>query len=483
MGRPRGVTGGRVCRAWVAQPGFGMMPAMLLARMLMIAALTAGVGADARAPAPAPSAGPAPVARVFPYPMHVSRLQNGLTLVVVPMESGGLVAYRTAVRTGARDEYERGHTGFAHFFEHMMFRGTERFPAEVYNRLITEMGADANAYTSSDLTVYQLDIAAEDLDRVMELEADRFMNLQYSEAAFKTEAGAVYGEYRKNKASPGYVLYEQLARTAFTRHTYGHMTIGLEADIKAMPSMFKYSKSFFSRYYRPENCIIVIAGDVDPVAAKAGVERHYSAWKPGYVAPKIKPEPPQKRERRARVTYPGKTLPRVVVAYKAGAADPDDRDWVAQLVLAELAFGETSEIERALRLEQQLVQHIGASPSYNRDPGLWSVSATIKRPADIERVLAEIDKTVARFREQPPPREALDAVVANMKYGFLMSLDTPSAVAGQLARMAAVTGKPDAYDRMYAQLGRVTPEDVQRVAQAIFVDARRSVLTLEGAGR
>ncbi len=472
-------------RLWSLARSFesGIMPSMLV-RLLTIAALAVGVSGPAGAPDVAAdaarSADASPAKGVFPYPMHVSKLPNGLTLVVVPMDSGGLVAYRTAVRTGARDEYERGHTGFAHFFEHMMFRGTERFPAEVYGRIVTELGADANAYTSADLTVYQLDIAAEDLERVMEIESDRFMNLSYSEEAFKTEAGAVYGEYRKSRASPGYWLYEKLLRVAFKRHTYAHMTIGFEADIKAMPTMYGYSKLFFSRYYRPENCVVIVAGDVEPAAVKAGVERYYGAWEPGYVAPKVKPEPAQQRERRARVKYPGKTLPRLVVGYKAGAADPDDRAWAASLVLARLAFGQTSDVYRQLRLEQRVVQSIGASPSRGRDPGLWSISATVKRGEDIERVLAEIDKTVARFRDAPPAPDALAAVTSNMKYGFLMDLDTPSAVAGRLARIAAITGAPDAYDRMYAQLERVTPADVQRAAEAIFNDKRRTVVILEG---
>src|SRR6185503_2117738 len=104
----------------------------------------------------------------------------------------GLASVRTAVRTGARDEYEAGHSGFAHFFEHMMFRGTVKFPQEVYQRIYTELGAATNAYTNVDMTIYKSDVAAEDLPRVFEMEADRFMNLDYALQAFQTEAGAVY---------------------------------------------------------------------------------------------------------------------------------------------------------------------------------------------------------------------------------------------------------------------------------------------------
>ena len=129
---------------------------------------------------------------IIPFPTETRTLPNGLTVIVVPMPSDGLAAYWTVVRTGSRDEYEPGRTGFAHFFEHMMFRGTERFPSDIYNRIVTSIGADANAYTTDDHTAYHLAMAAEDLEQVMEIESDRFQNLSYAESAFQTEAGAVY---------------------------------------------------------------------------------------------------------------------------------------------------------------------------------------------------------------------------------------------------------------------------------------------------
>ena len=159
-----------------------------------------------------------PVTPIIPYPTETRTLPNGLTAIVVPMPSDGLVAYWTIVRTGSRDEYEEGRSGFAHFFEHMMFRGTERYPADAYNRVITTIGADANAYTTDDHTAYHLSMAAEDLEQVMDLESDRFQHLSYAEGAFQTEAGAVYGEYRKTRTEPDFALYEDLVAAAFERH-------------------------------------------------------------------------------------------------------------------------------------------------------------------------------------------------------------------------------------------------------------------------
>jgi zinc protease len=188
------------------------------------------------------------VNRIIPYPSSTRTLANGLEVIVMPTPTEGLAAFWSIVRTGSRDEYEPGRSGFAHFFEHMMFRGTERYPSDVYARTLTSLGADGNAYTTDDHTAYHISMTAEDLERVVELEADRFQNLSYAEAAFQTEAGAVYGEYRKSRTEPEFALYEALVDKAFEKHPYGHTTIGYERDIAAMPSMYGYSREFVARY-------------------------------------------------------------------------------------------------------------------------------------------------------------------------------------------------------------------------------------------
>ena len=191
----------------------------------------------AATPVLAQQAGPAD--RLITFPTHVETLDNGLKTIVISMPGSGLVSYWSIVRTGSRDEFEPDHTGFAHFFEHMMFRGTERFPSDAYNQALTSIGASGNAFTTDDLTAYHISIPAEDLAMVMDLESDRFRNLAYSESDFRTEAGAVYGEYRKNITNPFFVIYEAMMGTAFDVHTYGHTTMGYEKDIAAMPTMYE----------------------------------------------------------------------------------------------------------------------------------------------------------------------------------------------------------------------------------------------------
>jgi zinc protease len=415
---------------------------------------------------------------VFPFKIHQRQLKNGLTAIVIPIAGSGLTAVRTAVRTGSRDEYEPGRSGFAHFFEHMMFRGTKKYPAEARERVVTAMGASSNAYTSNDMTVYEFDIASEDLEKVMDLESDRFMNLAYSDEQFQTEAGAVYGEYRKNRASPFFQLFEKISETAFIKHTYGHTTMGYERDIAAMPKMIAYSKTFFSRYYRPENAVLLIVGDVEPDATLAMVEKYWSGWKRGYVAPKVPREPVQTAERKVDIAYEGRTLPLLALSYKTGALAPRDVEWVSQMVLAELAFGETSELYKQLVLEKQLVQRLQSQPSTDRDPSLFSVMAVLNDVGKLAEVQTAIEAAIEQARTKPYDAERVAKVASNLRNGFLLRLETPTAVAGELAQIAAITGGITAIDDMYTTLSRVTPETVQAAAVKLFDSRRRTVATL-----
>lgn len=412
---------------------------------------------------------------IIPYSHEETTLANGLKIIIMPMPSSGLVSYWSIVRTGSRDEYEAGHTGFAHFFEHMMFRGTEKYPADVYQRILTAIGADANAFTTDDLTTFHVSMTTADLPQVMELESDRFQNLSYAEADFQTEAGAVYGEYRKDRTDPVFVLYEALLGTAFRKHTYGHTTMGYEKDIAAMPTMYDYSRSFFARYYRPDNTVLFLAGDVDPDAAVKLAERHYGGWSAGYVAPDVPAEPPQTERRRVNVDYDGQTLPVIWVAYKLGRFDADDRTRVAANLLAALAFGETSAAYRRLVLNEQIVEFLQADANANRDPGLFDVYARVKDPGAVDYVLNIVEQTAASHRQSSPNAAQLAALQSHLKYDFLMGLQTPEAVAARLSRYIAIGGNLEGVERLYAAYDGIAPEDVQRAAQVYLTPERCTV--------
>ena len=189
------------------------------------------------------------------------------------------------MRTGSRNEVEPGKSGFAHFFEHMMFRGTENYSPDAYNAVIKEMGADSNAFTSDDLTVYHILAGKAALPKIVEIEADRFQHLQYEEPDFQKEARAVLGEYNKNASNPIEKMVETLYDNAFTTHTYKHTTMGFLKDIENMPNELAYSRQFFDRYYRPDNVVILVVGDADPETVFKLVEKRYGGWKRGRQAP------------------------------------------------------------------------------------------------------------------------------------------------------------------------------------------------------
>src|SRR4051812_12656989 len=219
--------------------------------------------------------------KVFPFPIRQTTLDNGLAVLSVPFDSPGIIAYYTVVRTGSRNEVERGLSGFAHFFEHMMFRGTERYPQAKYNDVLKSLGANANAFTTDDWTCYHMTVPASALATAVEIEADRFRNLKYDEADFQKEARAVLGEDNKSASSPFLILNETMQDKAYTTHTYKHTTIGFLADVKDMPNQFEYSKTFFDRWYRPENCTIVVAGDVDHERLVELARKAYGGWQRG----------------------------------------------------------------------------------------------------------------------------------------------------------------------------------------------------------
>lgn len=419
--------------------------------------------------------------KFFPYEYDTRIMDNGLTVVLIPMESPGLVSYQSVVRTGSRDEWEPGKSGFAHFFEHMMFRGTEKYPGPVYDSLMTTIGADANAYTTDDRTVYHQNFASEDLKLVIELEADRFQNLSYPEEDFQTEAGAVYGEYRKSVTSPWQVAFEALQDMAFDKHTYKHTTIGFERDIIKMPEQYEYSKSFFKRYYRPENVIIIIAGDIEKEQTFKWINEYYGNWEKGYVEPKITPEPPQTEMREKTISFEGRTLPLMIISHKGDAFDLDNKNIFAAMLLDEIAFGSTSDIYKKLVLNEQKVQFVSGDFGFTRDPGLLYIYSMVKSENDLDYVKNEIISTLDKYKEELVPEDKLNDLKKRTKYSYIMNLDNPKSVAGSLPQFVTYTGSVDVIDKMYNVIDSITPEDIKEAANRYFKEQKRNIITIKGA--
>ncbi|MGB0836184.1 MAG: M16 family metallopeptidase, partial [Psychrobium sp.] len=219
--------------------------------------------------------------KVFTQDYVLEELDNGLKVMIVKTDYPDLVSIQIPVSTGSRNEVEDGKTGFAHFFEHMMFKGSEKFPQKVYADIFKNAGVDNGAYTTNDYTNYHLDFSKEHLEKVLEIQADHFQNLKYTDAQFKTEALTVKGEYLKNNASPIRKLLAAVRDEAFDEHTYKHTTMGFFKDIEEMPNQIAYGKTFFERFYKPEYVSLVIVGDVDPAKTMAMVKKYWGNWQRG----------------------------------------------------------------------------------------------------------------------------------------------------------------------------------------------------------
>ncbi len=426
------------------------------------------------------SAAAAPQPRAFPYPYQIHDFANGLRLITVPTGFPNVVSVYIVVAAGSRNEVEPGKSGFAHLFEHMMFRGTEKYPPEKYEAVLKRAGAASNAYTTDDRTVYHTTFSKEDLETILEIEADRFRYLKYSENVFRTEALAVLGEYNKNSASPVHKLFEVLRDTAFDRHTYKHTTMGFLRDIQDMPNQYQYSLRFFDRWYRPEYTTIIVAGDIDHTHTRKLVEKYWADWPPGRYKADIPAEPPQKGPRSQRIDWPSPTLPWVVVAFKGAAYSDTRSDQVTLDILSFLGFSESSPLYKKLVLDDQTVDVLHVSNPDRLDPELFAAVARIKDPARIDAVRNDILATFESFRRTPVDPKRLDDVKKHLRYRFALTMDNTEAIADILAAYVGLRRTPETINRLYELYDKVTPEDIQQIARKYFTEDTRTIVTLIG---
>jgi len=415
---------------------------------------------------------------ILPFEATQRTLANGLKVIVVPTGFPNLVSLQIPVQTGSRNEVEPGKSGFAHFFEHMMFRGTERYPAHAYQEVVTRSGARQNAYTTDDYTNYHITFAKEDLETLLELEADRFMNLAYAEEDFKTEARAVLGEYNKNSADPLQKLIEVQRERAYSVHPYQHTTMGFIRDIEDMPNQFGYSREFFRRWYRPEYATVILAGDVEPEAAVALIEKYWGAWQPGDHRVEIPQEPEPVGPFVAHVPWQTPTLPWVTVAFHGPAFSETDKEFAAMDVLLDLHFGETSALyQRLVEREQKVDQLFPHLPS-NQDPGLATVLARVKRLEEAAYVRNAILETFAQARKKRVSSDRLEEAKSHNRYGFARTLDNSESIASTLARFVRFRRSYETLNNLFRVYDSLTPEDLHTTGEKFLIDSHLVQATL-----
>ena len=416
--------------------------------------------------------------KAFAYDYTIDDLPNGLRVVTVPTDYPNLVALYIVVQTGSRNEPEKGKSGYAHLFEHLMFRGSEHYPGKQRDEILKKAGANDNAYTTDDRTVYHEVFSKDDLDKILELEADRFQRLKYPPDGYKTETKAVLGEFNKNSADPEEKAYEVLRATAYKVHTYSHTTMGFIEDIEDFPNQYDYSLQFYGRYYRPEYTTIVLVGDLKRDEAIGMVKKYFGDWKRGTYVPNIPAEPEQTAPRENHVDWPSDTLPLIYVAFRGPAYSDEKKDKAALDLLAPIAFGENSDLYQKLVLKEQKLDSLSYSFEDRADPELFLVAAKLKDVKDTDYVRQQILDAYQHFAKEPVSKERLDSTRSRLRYGFALGMDSSEAIAGSLAGYIGLRRTPLTIDKLFALYDTITPEDMRAMATKYFVDSRRTIVTL-----
>jgi len=420
-------------------------------------------------------------ARMFEMPYLMRELDNGLRVIIVPTGYPDIVTLQVPVQTGSRNEVEPGKSGFAHFFEHMMFRGTPTYPADAYATILKKAGANTNAFTTDDYTNYYVTFTKPDLEKMIEVEADRFRNLAYSESDFRTEALAVKGEYLKNYSDPVQKAFERARALSFDVHPYRHTTMGFIEDIDRMPEQFDYSREFLHRWYRPEYTSVIVAGDVDPEATFELVRKYWGRWERGDYVADIPAEPAGQGPRYEHVRWEAGTQPWLFVGFRSPAFVPGEKDYPAMMVIDSAFFSDSSELYRDLVLDRQYADQILTDFPMNADPNLNLVYIRLTDEAHFAEVEAAVLGTLATARSELIAPERLAEIKSRLRFTFAGTLDNTHSIGSMLASFVPYGRTPETVNACYAAFQELTAEDVRSMADRYFTDRTRVTVTVSNA--
>ncbi len=407
-------------------------------------------------------------------------LDNGMDVVVIEDHRAPVVVHMVWYRVGAADE-KPGKSGIAHFLEHLMFKGTDAHPGKEFGELVEANGGSDNAFTSWDYTAYFQRVAADRLDLMMKLEADRMTGLQLGDkdTGVKTERDVILEERNQRTENNAGALFNEQTRAAqYMNHPYGVPIIGWKHEMAALSK--EDALEFYETYYAPNNAILVVAGDVDPAEVRVMAETHYGPIAPSTKLPdRARPaEPPQLAERRLTYADARVAQPYVLRTYLAPERDPGDQSEAAALVyLADLLGGEgaTSVLGEKLQFETQTAIYTSAFYSgLSIDDTTFGFVVVPAPGIGLQEAEDALDKVLAEFMETGVDQAHFDSLKMQQRASDIYVRDNIQGLAriygAALASgfsVADVQGWPEA-------LQAVTPEDVMAAAERLL-DRRRAV--------
>jgi zinc protease len=399
-------------------------------------------------------------------PVHEHRLDNGLLVLLKENHNAPAVCLNIVYRVGSK--YERpGITGISHLLEHMMFKSSANLPNGEFDRRLKRVGADNNAYTWLDQTVYYETIAADQIDVALELEAERMQNLLVLAEDHATEMTVVRNELDQRDDSPFTLLYEELLSNAFKAHPYAIPTIGWADDVEGMTP--DDLREYYRRWYAPDNAFIVAVGDFEPEALLERI-RHYFGGIPasGAVHPRLPLEPPQRGERRFILRRAGE-IDFLVLGWHLPSSAHSDA-FAAEVLADVLGGGHTSRLYRAL-VDSGICSAAGCdSNAFNYvDPHLFVINAALNPGHSPEEAEALVWQEVARLATEPPDAAEMARAHKQTRAAFVYERDSLVREAGTLVDFELLPGGWQAMHSYLPGIEAVTSEDVQRVAAQYLV--------------
>ena len=404
-----------------------------------------------------------------------AELPNGLKMVMHEDHSRPVVNLQVWYHVGSKDERE-GRTGFAHLFEHLMFRGSKNVGPEEHMKYIREAGGQVNAYTSFDQTVYWETVPSNYLERVLWLEADRMGSLNISDENFTKEREVVKEERRLRVENPPYgLMQDDIFAVEYQKYPYKHAPIGSMADLNKATTADV--QEFFNTFYVPNNATVVIVGDFDSKQAVAWAKKYFGPIpRSKQPVPRVTAtEPPQTELREVIKHYPNVPLPALVEMYHLPPmGNPDS--YALDIASEILSHGQSSRLYKRLVYDEQTAVEAVGEASFLEGPSIFFGFAVANQGKNIKEVGTSMDYVFEQMRNQPVSDEELTKAKNQTTAGFIVGRQSMQQKADLLGRMAVLRGDPELVNTELPKYQAVTPADIQRVCQKYITPANETKL-------
>lgn len=399
-----------------------------------------------------------------------SHLENGLKILTIENPVSPTASLQVWYRVGSRNE-STGITGVSHIFEHMMFKGTEKYPTGVFDRIIQENGMSNNAFTSHDFTAYFENMASDRLEIAFDLESDRMQGLLLDPEQFASEISVIRNERRQTVEDPPFgLISEEVEAAVFQVHPYRWPVIGWMSDLESIT--LEQVKRYYGVYYRPNNAILVVAGDVTHDRVVDLAQRYFGPIPAGPALPEVAVKDPEQRGERIVTVRKDVQLPGLIVAYRAPESTHADAPAlnVAEYILFR---GRSSRLYQRLIYRESLATDLSGGFYVRRDPSVFFVRAAAQPGVEIERLRAAILETVESLATSPPTAKEMEKARNQLDADFVFAQEHNFELAQQLGAEECRSSWRDAFNFHDACIA-ATAEDVARAAAGAFKERSRT---------